>query len=779
MVDDAAASLVVTTTGLSDRFELQSCRVVCLDRPEGSLTGKADHNLSPIASSQDLAYVLYTSGSTGQPKGVEIAHRSLVNFLWSMKREPGCSSQDIFLSVTTLAFDIVGLELYLPLLVGGRVEIVSRAASMEGHKLRELFDAIQPTLMQATPATWRLLLNAGWVGSPSLTALCGGEALAADLATKLLERSKALWNMYGPTETTIWSTIAKVEPGNGEITIGRPIANTEIYILDRHLRPVPAGVSGELYIGGTGLARGYRRRPELTDERFIPQPFSSAPAAKLYRTGDVARYRPDGAIVHLGRVDHQVKIRGFRVELGEIEAVLSRHPAARQVVVTAREDHQGLKQLAAYLVCKEGLAPSPTELRAFARTALPDYMTPSFFVFLEAMPMTANNKVDVQALPAPAPYLSDDLVYVEPRDQVEVQLAALWQQVLEVPKIGIHDNFFDLGGHSLKAAQLFYLLEQVYGRHLPLATLFQAPTIAALASVLSREQWVPPWQSLIAIHPSGTAIPIFMVPGIGGSVLVFAQLAKLLGSDQPVYGLQARRLDGKEAPFISVPEMAKHYISEIRTCRPQGPYVILGACTGGLIAYEMAQQLFKQGEAVTLIAMDTWDPSSYRSHRGNEWRMRLWVPLFVFWRTVRNLRVFLRMPMRDWWAFVWRKSERFLSYLGRRPTESGLFIELQIERMKQSTFYAVARYTLGKYPGRILNIVASEYHVEKTVLDTRYVWAKLAEGGCETVHIAAVGGRTLLTSPHVEELVEHLQAYLADGAQDGDGRDGRARNIAS
>lgn len=776
MVEDAGAPLVVTTTALSDLFEFHTCQVLCLDRMRSSFTREADHCLPPIASSNDLAYVIYTSGSTGQPKGVEITHHSLVNFLWSMKREPGCSAQDIFLSVTTLSFDIAGLELYLPLLVGGHVEIVSRAVAMDGYRLRKLFEAIQPTLMQATPATWRLLLDAGWTGSSSLTVLCGGEALPVDLAVKLLERSKALWNMYGPTETTIWSTIAKIHPGDREVTIGRPIANTEMYILDRHLRPVPIGVSGELYVGGHGLARGYRRRPELTDERFIPNPFSAASDAKLYRTGDLACYRHDGRIVHLGRVDHQVKIRGFRIELGEIEAVLSLHPAVRQAVVTAREDQQGFKQLVAYVVCQEGQQPSSTELRSFMRASLPDYMAPSFLVFLEAMPLTANNKVNVQALPAPVLSLSGDPVYVEPRDQLEVQLTALWQQVLGVSKIGVHDNFFDFGGHSLKAAQLFYLLEQVYGRHLPLATLFQAPTIAALASVLSREQWMPPWQSLVAIQPSGSATPVFMVPGIGGSVLVFAQLAKLLGPDQPVYGLQARRLDGKEAPFTSVPEMAKHYIAEIRNCRREGPYAIIGACTGGLIAYEMAQQLVEQGEDVTLIVLDSWHPSSYRPHR-DKWRMRLWLPLFVFWRAVRNFHVLLRMPMKNWWEFVWRKSERFLSFLERRPAESGLFIELQLERMKQSTFHAVARYTLGKYSGRVLNIIASEYLVDKTVTDTRYFWDKLAGGGCQTVHIAASRGGALLTSPHVEELSAHVQTFLAENVHGTMSRDCGNRDL--
>lgn len=772
MVEDAGAPLVVTTTALSDLFEFQNCRALCLDRTRNAFAQEADHCLPPIGSSDDLAYVLYTSGSTGQPKGVEVTHRSLVNFLWSMKREPGCSSQDIVMSVTTLSFDIAGLELYLPLLVGGRVDIVSRAVAMEGHRLRARMDEVQPTIMQATPATWRLLLDAGWTGSRTLMVLCGGEALPLDLAAKLLERSKAVWNMYGPTEATIWSTIAKIEAGDREITIGRPIANTKIYILDRHLHPVPVGVAGELCIGGHGLARGYRRRPELTDARFISDPFSTAPSGKLYRTGDLARYRQDGQIVHLGRIDHQVKIRGFRVELGEIEAVLGRHSAVRQVVVVAREDRQSLNQLAAYLVCQEGTAPTPTELRSHLRAVLPDYMVPSYFEFLPALPLTPNNKVDVNALPPPvalgaASEKTDD----GPRNGMEVQLAALWQQVLGVAKIGVHDNFFDLGGHSLKAAQLFFLLEQVYGRQLPLATLFQAPTIAALASVLSREQWVPPWQSLVAIQPSGTAVPIFMVPGVGGNVLIFAQLARLLGQDQPFYGLQSRGLDGKETPFSSVPEMASHFVQEIQQRCPQGPYVIAGACTGGLIAYEVAQQLMAKGKAVTLLLLDTWHPSSYQHHR-NTWPMKLWLPLFIACKVVEDVDELLHTPLKDWVSFLRQKGRRVLSVVQEGATEKEHSMgdtreaQWQVERVTQATFYAVARYAVHAYPGRLLNIVASKRYVAEPALDTRCMWAALAGGESQTVDVGAADSGLLFSSPHVEEVSKHIQAFLAPGAQD-------------
>jgi len=478
----------------------------------------------------------------------------------------------------------------------------------------------------------------------------------------------------------------------------------------------------------------------------------------------LARYRPDGRIVHLGRSDHQVKIRGYRIELGEIETALSRHQAVRQAAVIAREDRQGAKQLVAYLVCQEGSAPSQQELRLFLRSEIPDYMVPSIFVFLKAMPLTANNKVDRKALPSAVSSVSDELVHSGPRDQAEVQLTALWRQVLEVPQIGIHDNFFDLGGHSLKAAHLFFLLEHVYGRRLPLATLFQAPTIAELASVLSQENWTPPWQSLVAIQPNGAAVPIFMVPGVGGNVLVFAQLAKLLGPNQPSYGLQARGLDGKEAPFTSVPEMARHYVAQIRRFRPNGPYTVLGSCTGGLIAYEMAQQLVGQGQAVTLVVMDTWHPSTYRPHR-YRLPMTFGLPLFLLWRTMRTIPRLVRFPVKDRVSFLQRKCKKLMSLSQPNAAKDELFVEFQVERVTRATLQAVARYDVRKYPGHILNIVASKRYVAQSVTDTRHVWPDFGGEGSKTVQVAAINSGQLLVTPHVEEVTKHLQAFLGEDTQ--------------
>ncbi|MCL4185297.1 MAG: amino acid adenylation domain-containing protein, partial [Burkholderiaceae bacterium] len=399
MLQDSQASVLLTQTSLAGLLAADTVQVVNLDRlaPGDLLDGE---DLPSAAGPDDLAYVLYTSGSTGKPKGVEITHRALTNFLWSMRTAPGCDEHDVLLAVTTLSFDIAGLELYLPLITGARVELVSRETATDGQLLRERVEQVDPTLLQATPATWRMLIDAGWTGNRRLTALIGGEPLPPELVQPLLERTKALWNLYGPTETTIWSSVKQVTGASGPITVGRPIANTTFYIVDKALQPVPLGVAGELLIGGDGLARGYRGRPELTAEKFIAHPFSDEPGARLYRTGDLARYQADGEVVHLGRLDHQVKIRGFRIELGEIEAALTRCAEIAQSVVMAREDAAGSAALVAYVVPAAGQSASATQLRQALRETLPDYMVPQHFVVLSALPLLPNGKLDRKALPA-------------------------------------------------------------------------------------------------------------------------------------------------------------------------------------------------------------------------------------------------------------------------------------------------------------------------------------------------------------------------------------------
>jgi amino acid adenylation domain-containing protein len=458
------------------------------------------------AMPENLAYVIYTSGSTGRPKGVQVTHGALANFLLSMRERPGFGETDVLLAVTTLSFDIAGLEIFLPLVSGGRVVVASREVAMDGVRLAELLEASGATALQATPVTWKLLLQSGWKGSPHLRMLCGGEALPRELARLLLERGAELWNLYGPTETTIWSAAVRVEPADGPVPIGGPIAATGLLVLDEALRPVPPETPGDLYIGGEGLARGYRDRPALTAERFVPSPFGNPPGSRLYRTGDLARITADGHLDFLGRSDHQVKVRGFRIEPGEIESVLLEHPGVRDAVVVAATTRSGEKRLVAYLVPrKPGLDLSA--IQEFLVGRLPDYMRPAAFAFLEALPLTPNNKVDRRALPE----IRVDEPASSPagRTPTEEIVLGLWADVLEIGPIGLEDDFFALGGQSLLAGQVMARLREALGVELPPGLLFEHPTPARFAAAVeararSGARELPPLEPL----PRGEPLPV-------------------------------------------------------------------------------------------------------------------------------------------------------------------------------------------------------------------------------------------------------------------------------
>jgi amino acid adenylation domain-containing protein len=452
MLDDAQPIVLITERVLQPELPSVNATLFVIDEERASLERESGGNVPARITGKNLAYVMYTSGSTGVPKGVEIPHEALVNFLASMQERPGLTAQDVLVAVTTFSFDIAGLEIFLPLVTGARLIFLSRDDAADGFRVLHHLTASNATILQATPSTWRMLLEAKWPGNPRLKMLCGGEALPRELATQLLAKGGELWNMYGPTETTIWSSAARITKEDASISIGQPIANTQLYILDPHLQPVPMGVTGELHIGGLGLARGYRNRPELTAERFVPDPFSGISGSRLYKTGDVARLRTKGQIEVLGRLDHQVKIRGFRIELGEIEARIGEHPGVKEVVVTAREDVPGRKQLVAYLVlhAESPAAPALPDLRAFLEPKLPDYMIPAFFEVLAALPRTPNGKINRKALPAPktqAPL--PNRPYVAPRNPTEEKLAEIWAEVLGRDRVGIEDNIFEIGGDSL------------------------------------------------------------------------------------------------------------------------------------------------------------------------------------------------------------------------------------------------------------------------------------------------------------------------------------------
>ena len=484
---DSEPPLLLSHSSMKESLPATSGRVIFLDQEEAALSNCSSTNLSVQNSPADLAYVIYTSGSTGTPKGVMIPRSALVNLLLSMAHTPGIRTTDTLLAVTTTSFDISILELLLPLVSGARSVI---ATSTQAADARELFRLIQKhdvTVMQATPATWHLLLESGWEGKADLRIFCGGEALTSELAGKLLPRCQELWNMYGPTETTIWSSTERITSAE-KIFLGPPIANTQFYVLDDQQQPVAPGDCGELLIGGDGLARGYLKRPELTAERFIPNP--NGVPSRLYRTGDLVRCRPEGSLEFLGRLDQQVKLRGFRIELGEIESVLANIPGISRAAVILREDRPGDKRLVAYYTGSDDL--SSTSLRQALRTTLPDYMIPSAFQHLEQFPLTPNAKLDRKALAQPAikrPLLAQE--FIAPRTSIEKQLAALWCELLQLEEIGIDDSFFELGGHSLDAVRMTSLYHSRFGQEISPVKVFQYPTIAKLSRFLEAKETKP------------------------------------------------------------------------------------------------------------------------------------------------------------------------------------------------------------------------------------------------------------------------------------------------
>ncbi|MEO6238624.1 MAG: amino acid adenylation domain-containing protein [Vicinamibacterales bacterium] len=489
MIEDSGMQVLLTQRSLRDRIPAPSLRCICLDDLSAlRLEASVGNAVSPLANPdpETVAYVIYTSGSTGRPKGVLVPHRAVVNLLTSVRQRPGMTEADVVLAITTLSFDIAVSELLLPLSVGARIVLASREVASDGMQLLDLLRESGVTFVDATPSTWRMLIDAGWEGGDNLRAICTGEAMPRDLAEALVARAGSVWNGYGPTETTVWSTFYEVVAPVNRVLIGTPIANTQIYVVDGNMRPTPIGVPGELYIGGDGVTHGYLGRPELTAERFVGNPFrDGSSTGKLYRTGDIARYLRDGNIECLGRTDDQVKIRGFRIELGEIEDALSQHASVGRVSVIAREDRPGDRRLVAYVVPSAGTTLSDSELKAHLQRTLPSHLIPSVFVHLDALPLTPSGKVDRRSLPTPFnPAAAALEAFVGPRSPAETLVAALWQQTLGIGRISIHDDFFALGGHSLLASQVLARLRKDHGILIMFRKFFEAPTVAQFAKIV-------------------------------------------------------------------------------------------------------------------------------------------------------------------------------------------------------------------------------------------------------------------------------------------------------
>lgn len=604
MIGDSGAAYVISASRLSAQLETM-VPILQIDSPaflsaleRFPSDAPQDKDRLLRLESENLAYVIYTSGSTGRPKGVGITHRSITQFLEDMVDRLWVTTSDVILAVTTISFDIATLEIFLPLIAGARIAMLDSIAVRDPTLIRDAAIRFGATVIQTTPTRWAALVEAGVSG---VRPWVGGEALSGALAAELQRIGPAI-NLYGPTETTVWSTTwALPEPIGGfsaTAPIGKPIVDTQVYVLDQSLEAVVQGDVGELYIAGFGLARGYMHRPGLTAERFIACPFGPA-GSRMYRTGDLVRQLPDGNLEFLGRGDHQVKIRGYRIELGEIEAELLAIPGVKQAIVVAREIAQS-SQLVAYIVPQSNTPPpSSSDLRAGLVAKLPDYMIPAAFVALDSFPLMVNGKLDRSALPVPD--ISSQKRYREPSTDIETALCRLFERLTGAARVGVDDNFFDLGGHSLLAIRLIAEIEKVLERKLSLAAVFHASTPGELARLIAGNSTAPEWLSLLPMVQGGAGEPLFMVQWLE------RDLARHLGANRPVWGLSLglsrNFISASRAMPATMEATAAHYIEEMKSVRPIGPYLLLGHSAGGVVAFEMARQLLEAGETVSFLGL--------------------------------------------------------------------------------------------------------------------------------------------------------------------------------
>lgn len=746
MIEDARVPVLIGDSRTAENFPDSSAEVINLIQDWEKIERESAASPQVALSPENLAYLIYTSGSTGKPRGVQLTHRGLVNHNTAAIRLYGLSSEDCVLQFSSISFDIAVEEIYPALISGARLVLKTEDMPLTANDFLRWIRARKISVLDLPTAYWHELVHQLSESHHPLPdklrlVIVGGEkASSVSLqAWRKIAGDRVRWvNTYGPTEASVIATAYEPEREIPSLLpIGRPIANTQIHILNASLQPQPVGIRGELHIGGKGVARGYLNRAELTEKKFISDPFVKDASARLYKTGDMARYLPDGNIEFLGRTDDQVKVRGFRIELGEIEALLGRFPGIDMAVVAAREDARGEKTLVAYFVPAKEPSPTGSELRGFLQERLPEHMLPSSFVKLETMPLTPNGKVDRRALPEPGAADSAATEDVTaPKDALESQLVTIWQSILGKHPIGVRQSFFDLGGHSLLAVRLMHRLEQVFGKKMPITTLFQAPTIEHMAELLRTKGWAPSWSSLVPIQPLGSKPPFFCVHGSGGTVIIYRELARHLGPDQPMYGLQAQGLDGQKC-FTRVEEMAAHYLEAIRTIQPQGPYFIGGLSFGGTVAFEMARLLRARGEEVALLALFDTFPGKYEP-------------------TASLLVKLGRMPMRDQFDYVRRKTGQYARNWKRRIDR--MFLPQALKNVRRGIHVAGTQYSPQPYEGAVTLFRASEKSLRGDH-DPDAGWTELARGGLQIFEITG-GHVSIMSEPQVQVLAEQLTTCI-------------------
>jgi aspartate racemase len=741
MLEDSQARVWITQPGLLSQPGNAKPEVVHLSSDWKILEGCSRENPAPF-DAHSLAYVIYTSGSTGKPRGVMLEHAGLVNHHLAAIDLYGLSDSDRTLQFSSLSFDIAVEEIFPTWIAGGTVVLRTADLPLAGSGFLRWIRQREITVLDLPTAYWhelvRELTESGASLPDSLRLLIvGGEKASATAFASWLKcgGGRVRWvNTYGPTEASIIVSSHEPDPAQPvpeNLPIGKAIANTQLYILDESRNAVPNGATGELYVGGPGVARGYLGRPELTAEKFVADPFTSG--SRMYKTGDLVLRRPDGNIEFIGRADFQVKIRGFRVELGEIESVLEKHSAIAEAVVVAHEVN-GEKRLAGYVIASEP-KPSGSELSRFLKDRLPEYMVPADFIFLETMPLTPNGKVDRKALPAPeAREVERPEDFVAPRDNFELTMTRLWEQILNTRPISVRDNFFELGGHSLAAARLMGQVEKQFGKNLLLTDLLQAPTVEELVAMVRLDAPSTARSAVIALQPLGSKPPFFFVHGLGGTVMRFRDLARRMAPDQPFYGIQAKGLDGAETCLHRVEDMAEVYLRDLRSAQPEGPYYLGGYSFGGYVALEMARRLLRQGEEVrSLVLLDTYVGGSQSL-----------------------LERFLTLSSAQKIAYVKRRAQRYRKNLKRRI--EFWFLPPAVKKVRRGCASAEHSYELRPYPERIVLFRAGEKGL-RGLEEPGDGWQKYAAGGLEIHELDGDHGN-ILNEPNVQFLAAELRQCL-------------------
>ncbi len=767
-IQDTGVTVILTQDSMASDLPASGVQMIRLDRDWATIQQEPMDNPDSQTTPDHLAYVMYTSGSTGQPKGVEIPHRGIVRLVFAADYVD-LTGEQTFLQLAPIGFDASTFEIWGALLHGHRcVLFPGRVPDLD--KLAEIVQEHRVSCLWLTASLFNFVIDE----RPGILkgvnqVLTGGEALSVDHVRRALEclPNTRLVNGYGPTENTTFTCCYRIprrlDQKLRSIPIGRPISNTQVYILDGRMHAAPIGVPGELYIAGDGLARGYLNRPELTRERFVPNPFDTTGQSKLYKTGDLCRYLPDGNIEFLGRLDDQVKIRGFRIELGEIEAAIETHPSVRQAAVLAREDRPGDKRLIAYVVCSQKNAPGSEDLREYLRQTMPEYMIPSGLVFLGAMPLTANGKVDRKALPAPGQDSAGGAAdYAVPETATQKAVAEIFAEVLKREQVGLHDNFFELGGHSLLAIQLFHKIQERFKVSFPLATLFRASTVRQISDLILSGKADVPHSSIVQLKSGAGGPPLFIMPGGDGHSMVFSTLANRLDMDRAIYGLELQGLDGKKEPHSTIEDMASYFIELVQSVQSQGPYHLIGYSLGGRIAFEMALQLTERGQQVdTLVIIGAPAPGYVQNSRYRLVRLGLLgmhflhAPVWQKWEYLVYRAGHVRTRIRRW-------RERQTRRATTSPYERSLLAN--VKRVFECACEAVRTYRPGaRYSGKILLIqemmMTSQDPLYRYLIPGQAGWDRYVTGGIEIVRVHA-GHTSMLKEPYVDSLAAAIRDYV-------------------